>query len=321
MINKSTHILFSVIMPTYNRTQMITTAIDSVLNQSYHNWELIIVDDGSNDDTFKVVEVYLQRDKRIRYFHQINQGESVARNLGIRNSTGNYVCFLDDDDYYYPNFLETFANKIREEGNTPQVYMCDQYEENGQEVIKRKFYKKSFEKDQLGYLILHGNNIQNFVFPKFILFEEHFEPKFKFGEDFHFLLRILLKLPLIYIPEVLCVYRNHDNMTFSREIKGALFLSGNNRLDTLDDLIQQYEKVFLEKNVLSLFFRKYNKYCYFFAGAALRKLNLQASLGLLKRMKWQYPFFVLIYYHISILGRLPYYVLKKTIFFNKNIKA
>ena len=89
---------FSVVIPTYNRAHLIKETIESVQKQTFSDWELIIVDDGSTDDTKSVVKSV--DDKRIQYVFQENAERSVARNNGFRHAKGQYICFLDSDDYY-----------------------------------------------------------------------------------------------------------------------------------------------------------------------------------------------------------------------------
>ena len=98
--------LFSIIIPTYNRSGSLPNAIDSVLQQEAGNWDLIIIDDGSTDDTQAVIQNYL-RDKRIKYSFQRNSGVSAARNKGIELARGNYVIFLDSDDLFLPGLIST----------------------------------------------------------------------------------------------------------------------------------------------------------------------------------------------------------------------
>ncbi len=94
----------SVIIPTYNRAKVLPRAINSVLSQKHVFFELIIVDDGSTDETKNSL---VQYGKKIRYFYQDNKGVSAARNLGIKNSTGEYIAFLDSDDEWLPQKLKT----------------------------------------------------------------------------------------------------------------------------------------------------------------------------------------------------------------------
>ena len=95
----------SVIIPTYNRAKLIKRSILSVLNQTYQNFEIIVVDDGSADDTKSVVESF--NNPKIRYIrHDINKGQSAARNTGIKNAKGKYIAFQDSDDEWLPEKLE-----------------------------------------------------------------------------------------------------------------------------------------------------------------------------------------------------------------------
>lgn len=95
--------LISCIIPTYNRIDYLKEAIESVINQTYDNWELLVVDDQSTDCTKQVVQEYIKGDKRIKYFCTIQKGGNHARNLGIINAQGNLIAFLDDDDICLPD--------------------------------------------------------------------------------------------------------------------------------------------------------------------------------------------------------------------------
>ncbi len=99
--------LVSVVVPTYNRAYCICRAIDSVRQQTHSNWEILLVDDGSTDNTKAVIASTYAGDPRIRYIYQQNAGVSAARNAGIRESKGDYVAFLDSDDTWKPWKLET----------------------------------------------------------------------------------------------------------------------------------------------------------------------------------------------------------------------
>ena len=84
---------------------MLHFAVDSVLNQTYKDWELIVVDDGSTDNTKEIVEEFVKIDKRIKYIFQENKERSAARNNGIKKAKGDWICFLDSDDIYHMNHL------------------------------------------------------------------------------------------------------------------------------------------------------------------------------------------------------------------------
>ncbi|MGP0128477.1 MAG: glycosyltransferase family 2 protein [cyanobacterium endosymbiont of Rhopalodia musculus] len=97
----------SVILATYNRAEYLTGCIQSVLNQTYQDWEFIIVDDGSQDHTFEIVNPYLKNFSKIRYLKHKNKGAALSRNAGIKASFGRYITFIDSDDQYLFNHLQS----------------------------------------------------------------------------------------------------------------------------------------------------------------------------------------------------------------------
>jgi len=117
----------SVIIPTFNRASRIEQTIDTVLNQDYPAIEIIVVDDGSSDSTQAVIRNIYERNssasKKIRYFHQANQGACVARNRGMMVATGSYIMFLDSDDLLMPTKLSMQVGQI--EADNSQCSICD----------------------------------------------------------------------------------------------------------------------------------------------------------------------------------------------------
>lgn len=101
-------VFFSVVIPLYNKANYIESTLKSVLDQTFTDYEIIVINDGSTDESEAVVRQF--NDKRIQIFHQKNQGVSVARNLGIEKSTGKLIAFLDADDYWFPNHLQELAH-------------------------------------------------------------------------------------------------------------------------------------------------------------------------------------------------------------------
>ncbi len=104
---------FSIIVPVYNSEQYLCNCIDSVLAQTYTEWELILVDDGSRDNSGAIIDSYEATDKRIVAVHQKNQGQFFARKSGIYCARGDYILFMDSDDYWRPNTLETLFGTIQ----------------------------------------------------------------------------------------------------------------------------------------------------------------------------------------------------------------
>ena len=141
----------SVIMPAYNAGAFIADAIESLITQSQGNWQLVIVDDGSSDDTFEVASRYERLDNRIQVLRQENQGPSAARGRGVASASGEWITFLDADDCLEPNAVETFTNCVEKgnnlDGNTihkPSVWKS---------TAGRRFYKNITQDHGANYSI------------------------------------------------------------------------------------------------------------------------------------------------------------------------
>lgn len=105
---------YSIVLPAFNSEKTIARAIQSVLNQKNKDWELIVVDDESVDKTGEIVKEFCEKHKNIFYFRQKNGGPGIARNLGIKKSRSEYICFLDSDDYWSDDFLLEIDSKVKE---------------------------------------------------------------------------------------------------------------------------------------------------------------------------------------------------------------
>ena len=102
----------SVIMPVYNAQKYLEESLNSILCQTFDDFELIIIDDGSTDNSYEICERYKEKDERIIVIHQINQGPSVARNIGIKKAIGKYIVFCDSDDILDKNALSLLYNAM-----------------------------------------------------------------------------------------------------------------------------------------------------------------------------------------------------------------
>jgi glycosyltransferase involved in cell wall biosynthesis len=137
---------FSIIIPTFNRAVLLPKAIESVLYQTFIYWELIIVDDGSTDNTKGIIVNY--NDPRIKYFYQENKERSVARNNGILHSSGTYITFLDSDDYFLPERLENLYTEIKKRNNPVAFFYTGiSFEEDGT-IVKREEIINNFNSDK-----------------------------------------------------------------------------------------------------------------------------------------------------------------------------
>lgn len=221
-----TNPLVSVIIPAYNAQDFVAQTIESVIKQTYSHWELCIVDDGSTDDTAKITQSY-SSDSRIKYLYQKNQERAVARNHGLHHSTGKYIAFLDADDMWLPDKLETQVQFLE---NQPESALCfTQFlfiNEQGIVTGKAGIPFKSGS-DQF-FRLLEGNFIANstvmvprIVFDKVGFFDETL-PAFG-SEDWDMWLRIARNYPIRFVHKPLTLYRIHgyntslDRMCLSAE--------------------------------------------------------------------------------------------------------
>jgi glycosyltransferase involved in cell wall biosynthesis len=143
--------LFSVVIPTYNRADFIGIAIKSVVNQSFRNWELIVVDDGSTDNTREVV--YSFKDDRIKYHFQENQELNAARNKGIMLAKGDFITFLDDDDYYLSDYLSQSKTLIDDNGFKTGIYRSGVIIHSEGKEIKGPKYSSDLHKNPTNFFL------------------------------------------------------------------------------------------------------------------------------------------------------------------------
>lgn len=104
----------SIIIPIYNAENTLARCIDSILNQTFHNWELLLIDDGSTDKSGEICDKYAEKDSRVKVFHKKNEGVSATRNLGIRISKGKYITFIDSDDEVVKDYLTILYVNMQE---------------------------------------------------------------------------------------------------------------------------------------------------------------------------------------------------------------
>ncbi len=131
------NIKISVIIPVYNVEKYIGQCLDSIVNQTYKNLEIIIVNDGSNDNSLEIINRYSQNDRRIKIINLENKGVSFARNIGIKNSEGNYISFVDSDDYLNLNTYEKLAENL--DGEDLIIFNYGRFENSTGEIIKEKY--------------------------------------------------------------------------------------------------------------------------------------------------------------------------------------
>ena len=234
----------SVIIPTYNRSALVKEAVESVLAQTLGDLEVLVVDDGSTDDTRKTIEAI--KDKRVRYFYKENGGVSSARNIGLRQATGEYIAFLDSDDLWEPDYLNTMISAIKKDEKYGAVYTSlRQYYTDGsitkryrgEHCISGKITRNLFN---VGFIW-----IQTLVVRKKNLDGCYFDEKLFSSEDEDFILRLSLRTEFLYVDCDL-VKRRVQTDSLSRVNDGGL--ASFNKAFVLERFYNENKEVFSGKS-------------------------------------------------------------------------
>lgn len=207
--------MISVIIPIYNSEQYMKETIDSVLNQSYKELEIILVNDGSTDHSSEICKEYQMKDSRVRCFDQHNQGLSAARNTGILNSKGEFLFFLDADDILDKSALEIMFFEIK--NNKKNIVVCNfrkfvniASEQNKIDDYKVTEYTKEEYMREV-FLLKKNTYAWGVLIPKSIMSDIQF-PKGKYFEDMATMYKVILNTEKIkYIHEELVWYRQHES--------------------------------------------------------------------------------------------------------------
>lgn len=225
---------FSIIIPTYNRAALLQKAISSVIQQTFTNWELIIVDDGSTDNTKECVISFT--DNRIKYIYQSNQERSVARNNGISHSNGEYICFLDSDDYYLLNRLELLNKEITALSNPIALFYTGiSFDKNGHITTKTELVKE--EQMLLNDFIVKAIiGVPQTCVSKIILLKHLFNPAFHIGEDLELWLRIVDQYPLYFLPnQYTVIATDHEDRSVNEKKNNT----GSSQLKVLEFIFKK----------------------------------------------------------------------------------
>ena len=209
----------SIIIPTFNRSDYITTALDSVLAQTYKDYEIIIIDDGSSDDTKEVLKPYQDN---IHYFYHDNKGIPATRNKGIREATGDFIAFLDSDDYWLPEKLERQIECFCKNSHYGMVATrCSSITPDGRLRKKNRPGKSGWVLIDLfkaNFIRTSSAMIKKECFEKVGLFDESLPE----CEEYDLWLRITRKYPIGFINEPLAVYTDNPKGISTDSLAGRL---------------------------------------------------------------------------------------------------
>lgn len=210
---------FSVIMPLYNKAPYVRKAVESVVGQTFADWELWVVDDGSTDGGGEIVRAI--NDSRVHYHRQENAGVSAARNQGVTESSASLICFLDADDWWEPTFLEEMAG-LTERYPDAGIYGAGYYiVKNGKKRIAPIGVNEDFKDGEINYCQIYAKTLCmpltsiTVCMPRKVFEEsEGFPTDIKLGEDFLLWIHIALKHKVVLMNKPLSNYNQDVDVTY-----------------------------------------------------------------------------------------------------------
>lgn len=236
----------SIIIPVYNSEKYIDRCLKSVINQSYRNIEVVVIDNGSKDMSVKIIKNYFNKDNRIKLYFSKTKGASVARNIGLEKATGDYALFIDSDDYVSEDYVEKMIKVIKNDKKT--MVLCNNKEIWNNRIDERKLFKeigtKSLEKEVVIKEIAIGN--AGLVCSKLIdlkVVKDNnilFDRNIKLSEDLLFFLEVTnYTEEFIYLDESLYFYDRRNEKSITRRYIDNAWDNNMYLLDKVKEIISK----------------------------------------------------------------------------------
>lgn len=299
---------FSIIIPLYNKEKCLEATLKSVLNQTFTNFEVVIVNDGSTDKSLEIAQTF--ENEKIKIYSQKNQGVSLARNYGMQQSKAKYFCFLDADDFWKPNHLQSFYEVIQKFSNAG-LY-CNRFETKTSE--RKILYNKLDNMDDSFEGIVPNffkNSLKNRIaltsatcIPSKVFSDiGGFDTAISSGQDLDYWIRIALKYPVVVTKNTTLIY----NYTFENKSLSKIKISNKKLMDFSKFNSDEVENKDL-KNFLDVYRIEYalhfhiegfsDKKMFYLKDVSLNNLNIKTK----------------------ILLKTPPFILRKLLYFKRYIK-
>ena len=249
--------LVSVVIGTYNRADFLRTAILSVLSQTFQDFEIVVVDDASQDHTGKVIHDF--HEKKIRYIkHDVNKGIAAVRNTGLLNSKGKYIGFLDDDDEWLPKKLQIQVDLLEGRPTKVGLVYCGFFQINRTTgAIVGQYLPQKMGKMVNHVLVTNWIGTTSVPLIRKECFDEVglFDERLTFGEDWDMFNRIAKEFHFEYIKEMLVKYHVHNEPRLTKNAQGIISSS--------DILLKKYGNIMAVRKTLGRYFVSIGaEYCY-----------------------------------------------------------
>lgn len=283
----------------YNGEQYLREAMDSIVNQTYKDWELVIIDDGSTDSTESIIKEYIDQGYPIGYHYQENHGLSYSRNEALRRSRGEYIAFIDQDDMWLPEKLEK------------QVLIFENNSAVG--FVYSNFYMLNIEK-QKKYLVFKKDQPSGYVFESFLYhypvgiltamvrkdallsLSELFDPSLHLSEEYDLFMRLLYIFNAVYLPEPLAIYRIHTKM--------QSVIRGEEYPDEIECVMEKIKRLYpgAENKYVDAFKHNERTWEYVRSKICILKGNYKSARRYIAPYKWHNIKFIVFY----ILTLMPF---------------
>lgn len=251
----------SIIIPIYNAERTLSKCINSLLKQTFLNFEILLINDGSTDNSLNICNEYLVKDKRVKVISQLNKGVSAARNKGVDEASGDYLCFVDADDWVEESYLDIFARKQMLYSEDILVLQSF-YFDSGQTLYVKKWNEEFYDDSNIAQCFLENNLfIYGAPWNKLFLLKLVKENKIRFpedlslGEDSLFFMNYLMYIKGIYLTSE-CAYHYMEAFSFLSKKK-----------HTPENLFSYYLNFYnyVEKQMFSKILNSDNRYSGFYS--------------------------------------------------------
>lgn len=229
--------LISIIIPIYNCENYLQRCLNSVVSQTYKNLEILLIDDGSTDNSGRICDDYAKLDSRIQVFHIKNAGVSRARNFGIEKALGDYIGFIDADDYIEPNMYEKLLETAIQEDSDMVFCKFKKFEVEGEYIIEESGIEDFIRERDLSLFVVPNLNktimgaVWRILFKKVFVARFHFETSIILGEDLWFVLQTITNTSKIsYVSDALYFYFYQNSQNYLKYLNNPTYLKSQQML-------------------------------------------------------------------------------------------
>lgn len=285
--------LVSILIPAYNAERYLNQCLDSIIYQTYRNLQIIVIDDGSKDNTWKICQEYLAKDKRLEIYHQTNCGVAKTRNHLLQKVNGDYVLFVDADDWMEPDMIDYLVSKNA--SNYYDVITCGCVTNNHLEpsilTVEETWNQEKYVYEYLRHTVISGS-LWNKLIRAELLSNESFREDVSYGEDALFIWHVIQKVDTVLVSNKQLYHHRVDNndsishLSWSPNIKGTGSIVWQTITNDAKVLWPQYLDIakarYAIEDMWGLYYASLAQYSYD-EHIRQRQLNVRRHLGLIRR--------------------------------------